>query len=61
MLCMEMKSAEIEVARDNFYSWDYHICAGIIRNLGLFQCEPIDFLSSLAMVYLFCSLTQMKL
>jgi hypothetical protein len=24
-------------------------------------CEPIDFLSSLAMVYLCCSLTQMKL
>ena len=56
-----MKSAEIEIARYSFYSWDYHICAGIIRNLGLFQCEPIDFLSSLAMVYLFCSLTQMKL
>ena len=26
---MEMKSAEIEIAHDSFYSWDYHICAGI--------------------------------
>jgi hypothetical protein len=26
---MEMKSAEIEIARDSFYSWDYHIYAGI--------------------------------
>ena len=29
MLCMEMKSAEIEIARDSFHSWDYHTGAGI--------------------------------
>ena len=26
---MEMKLAEIEIARDSFVSWDYHIYAGI--------------------------------
>jgi len=34
-----MKWAEIEIARDNFYSWDYHICAGIeISILEILVC-----------------------